>query len=499
MSTLRRFFDRYDYKWLVASAFMFGVFMDMMDTTILNVALPRLSAEFQASPAALEWVITGYLLSLAIWVPASGWIGDRFGTKRTFLFAVGAFVASSALCGMAWSIESLTIFRVLQGVGGGMMTPVGMAMLYRAFTVQERARASAVLTIPTSIAPMAGPLLGGFLVDHGIWRWIFFVNLPVGAACFLFGLVALREHREETAGPFDPLGFILSGLGLAGVLMALSRGPDYGWTTPSVLLPGIGGIICFALLVVVERRTPTPMLDLGLFHDRMFRIGIITAFMANAALSGVLFLMPLYLQELHGVSALESGLTTFPQTIGSLIMTQFTARAYSRIGPRLNMIIGTLGLAITSGLFLLLGLETNLWWIRALLFVRGTFNAFIFVSAQAAAYARIPREKIGRGASVYQTQRQVAGAVGVALLATVFVSRAPAATIGFVAEAARPGTLAAWHDACLIAGVLALVGAAFAFRIRRQDSYFAAHGHELEEGAPGQERKPVLTRAVRRA
>ncbi|MEA2638766.1 MAG: hypothetical protein QOF51_160, partial [Chloroflexota bacterium] len=483
-------------RWWTLIVLCLSLLIVFVGNSSLNVALPTLSAEFHASTASLEWVITGYLLSLAIWVPASGWIGDRFGNKRTFLFAVAAFVLSSGLCGLAWSIESLTVFRVLQGIGGGMMTPVGMAMLFRAFSVQERARASAVLTIPTSIAPMAGPLLGGFLVDQGNWRWIFFINLPIGIACFLFGLFALREHKEATAGKFDPFGFVLSGLGLAGVLAALSRGPDYGWTEPSVWVPGVVGVVCFALLVPVERRIAAPMLDLTLFKDRMFRVGVLTAFTANAALAGVLFLLPLYLQEVRGFTALESGLTTFPQTIGSLIMTQVTARTYTRLGPRSNMIIGTVGLAVTTGMMVLIGLETDLWPIRALLFVRGACNAFIFVSAQAAAYARIPREKIGRASSVYQTQRQVGNAVGVALLATVFVSRAPGPVIGVIAEAARPGTLAAWHEACLAGAIIALIGACFAVRIGRRDSFFAAHGHEME-GAPANAPQPALTSASR--
>ena len=166
MRSLRAIVAGVEYKYLVAAAFVFGLFMDILDTTIVNVALPVLGEEFNAGTAQLEWVVTGYLLSLAIWIPASGWIGDRFGTKRTFLFATAMFVVGSALCAAAWSIQSLAFFRVLQGVGGGMLTPVGTAMLYRAFTPAERARASAILSIPTMIAPMLGPVIGGFLVTY---------------------------------------------------------------------------------------------------------------------------------------------------------------------------------------------------------------------------------------------------------------------------------------------------------------------------------------------
>src|SRR5579884_2175321 len=177
---------RIEYKYLVAAAFVFGAFMEILDTTIVNVALPTLGNEFHATTSSLEWVVTGYLLSLAVWVPASGWVGDRFGTKRTFIVATSIFTAASVLCGSAWSIQSLALFRVLQGIGGGMMTPVGTAMIYRVYTVQERARASAIIGIPTQVAPMLGPVLGGLLVDKASWRWIFYVNLPVGALSVLF-------------------------------------------------------------------------------------------------------------------------------------------------------------------------------------------------------------------------------------------------------------------------------------------------------------------------
>jgi len=410
MTGLQHLFARYEYKWLVAVAFTFGVFMDMLDTTILNVALPALSSEFNASTETLQWVITGFLLSLAISVPASGWIGDRFGSKRTFLASVGSFVVASALCGLAWSIESLIFFRVIQGIGGGLMTPVGMAMLYRAFSVQERARASAILTIPTSIAPIVGPLLGGYLVDTASWRWVFFINLPIGVVAFVFAWYALREHREASVGRFDPWGFILAGAGLSGALLALTRWPKHGASDPAIWALGLGSIVCFVLLVIVERRTPSPMIDLGLFRDRMFRIGIATAFVANAVVSGVMFLMPLYLQQIRGFSAFDSGLATFTQTLGALVMTQFTARTYTRLGPRRNLLIGLSGMAITTAMLVWLGLETDLWWVRTLLFFRGTFNAFIFISAQSSAYARLPREKIGLAASVYQMQRQVGSA-----------------------------------------------------------------------------------------
>jgi EmrB/QacA subfamily drug resistance transporter len=461
-----------DYKYLVAGAFVFGLFMDILDTTIVNVALPTLAQEFGASTAQLAWVVTGYLVSLAIWIPASGWIGDRFGTKKTFMFATAMFTASSALCGRAWSIESLTLFRVLQGVGGGMLTPVGTAMLYRAFTPQERARASAILSIPTMIAPMLGPVFGGFLVTALSWRWIFYVNLPVGVASFLFSWAVLKEHKEANTGRFDPYGFILSGVGLASILFTLSRGADDGWASPAVIGAAVLGVVCFALLVVVETRLRAPMLDLSLYANRLFRTANAVGFVFFSTNFGLVFLLPLYLQEIRGLSAFESGLTTVAQPIAQVAMVQVTSRLYARLGARKNLIISTTGLTSTALLFLLLGLDTNLWWIRGIMLVRGVFMAFNMVSMQTAVFSAVPRAKTGRASSLFSTSRQVGAAFGVALVSTILMTQTGGLTSLAISgdAAAVSAGLQAFHVAVAAVALLSLVGVGFALRIHEQDA-----------------------------
>lgn len=307
---------RIQYKWLVAIAFVLGQFMEILDTTVINTAIPSLSKEFATTPATMEWVILGYLLSLAIFIPSSGWIGDKYGTKKTFLFALSVFTLASALCGQANSIDQLIIFRVLQGVGGGMLTPVGMAMLYRAFPPEERARASAVLIIPTVIAPALGPVLGGAIIDHSTWRWIFYINLPIGIIGIAFVALFLKEHREPRVGRFDVAGFVLSGLGLSGVLYALSQAPEHGWLSSSVLLTGLGGLIMLAILVKVETSIAEPMLALRLYKDRIFRNANLTNTLSYGAFIGFYFLLPQFMQTLLGASAMKSGLATFPRPSG---------------------------------------------------------------------------------------------------------------------------------------------------------------------------------------
>lgn len=232
--------------------------MNIMDATIVNTALPAIARQFHTQTTSADWVVIGYLLSLAVWIPASGWIGDRIGTKVTYLAALTLFTACSILCGQSQSLGQLVVLRLMQGVGGGMLAPVGQAMLFRAFPPERRAQASTILLIPTVLAPATGPLIGGLLVDQLSWRWIFYVNVPIGVAAFLFGLLFLHEHREPAAGRFDAPGFLLTATGLALLLYAISEGPTFGWASPGILGTGIAGLAAIALLIRVEVRRRAP-------------------------------------------------------------------------------------------------------------------------------------------------------------------------------------------------------------------------------------------------
>jgi EmrB/QacA subfamily drug resistance transporter len=452
------------YKYIVATVFVSALFLDILDTTIVNVALKTIGEELETE--AIEWVALSYTLSLAVWIPASGWLGDRFGTRRIFLTALVLFVGGSMLCGTAQTIGQLIAFRAVQGVGGGMLTPVGVAMLFRAFPPIERARAASIVMIPTLAAPALGPVVGGLITDTIGWRWIFLVNVPLGIVAVAFGWRFLREHTEPTAGPFDVPGFVLSGFGLAAVAYALNEGPRLGWTSPTVVGLGLAGLVAFAVLVYVETHRPFPLLALRLLRDRMFRNANMVMFFAMAAFLGLTFVVPLYLQTLQGLDAFHSGLTTFPQALGVLLSSQIAGRIYGRVGPRRLITFGMLGAALTAGTFVFVSLTTDLWVIRSLLFLRGFAMGFTFVAVQAASYARIVPADNGRASAIFSTQRQMAVSLGIALMSTILASFAPLGRVPDDPVEALTG----YRWAFAAATGLALIAAALATRIRDEDA-----------------------------
>ena len=469
--TARRTTTRVEYKWIVAAVYVCGVSLDILDMTMVNVALPALGREFHATTASLVWIVLGYLLSLAVFIPASGWIGDRFGTRRVFLFAVALFTSASALCGLTQSLGQLVACRVLQGVGGGLLVPIGAAMLFRAFPPIERAKAATVLFAGASVVGALGPLLGGLLVTNVSWRWIFYVNLPVGLLGFAIGFLFLREERVGIAGKFDLPGFVLSGSSLALVLYALSQGSAKGWRSPQVLATGVVGIAMFVLLVVVETRVSDPMLALRLFRERMFRTANVVMSFTFGSFAGVVFLMPLYLQTLRGFTPLQSALTTFPQALGAIVSSKLVGRFYRRVGPRRLIVFGMLAMSAVTLPLAFIGLDTSLWAIGTIMFARGICLAFLFVPLQAATYANVAPVDTGRATSIFTTQRQVAAALGVATLGTVLTSRINAANAGVTdPHALAQGALSGFQFAFLVGTVLVALAALSGLLIHDEDA-----------------------------
>jgi EmrB/QacA subfamily drug resistance transporter len=478
---------RVSQKVAVSVVFVAAMFMSIMDVTIVNVALPTIGRDFGVTPTAVDSISIGFLVSLAVFIPASGWLGDRFGGKRVLLIAIAVFTLASALCGLASSLGELVAFRVLQGAGGGMLAPVGMAMLFRAFPPEERIRASAILTGPTTLAPALGPVLGGLLVTDLSWRWVFYVNLPIGAAAFAFGAVFLRHTTESRPGRFDLAGFLISGIGLGSLMYGVSEGPDQGWGSATVLGTIAAGLVLLVVMVIVEMRTAEPIVALRLLGNRLFRSANGVMIMGSIAFLGTLYVISLYYQDGRGLSPLQSGLSTFPEAIGVMFGAQLASRVlYPLLGPRRHVAIGLTGTAVSIGLLSLMTAGSSLWWARLLMFALGFAMAQVFVPTQAAAFATITPKATGRASTMFNAIRQLGGAIGVALLTTVIV------LVGatHVVAGHEAANLTAYRITFLVAAAVCLAGVASALSIRDADAAATIPARRRRASGAGPEQEP---------
>ena len=474
--------SRVSQKVAVSVVYVAAMFMTIMDSTIVNVALPTIGRDFGVPSTSVASVSIYFLVSLAVFISASGWLGDRFGGKRVLLTAIVVFTVASALCGMAGSLAELDIFRVLQGAGGGMMAPVGLAMLFRAFPPAERIRASSILTVPTTLAPALGPIVGGLLVTELSWRWVFYVNVPLGILAIAFGAIFLEGGNTLRPGPFDTIGFLLAASGLGLLMYGVSEGPVRHWSSSIVQVTIAAGVILLAALVPIELRKQQPLIDLRLLGNRLFRSSNGVMVLASASFIGTLYVVSLFFQDGRGLSALGSGLSTFPEALGVMAGAQLASRAlYPVLGPRRNITFGLLGVAVSIGLMSLVGAETSLWWMRLLMFCLGVAMGQVFVPAQAAAFATISPEATGRASTLFNVIRQLGSAIGVAAFTTVIVA-VGATTI--VAGRVTPN-LAAYHVAFLLAAGLAIVGAAVALTIHDSDAAATMVRRGRRSAAPG--------------
>lgn len=486
---------RLEYKWLVGITFVLGLVMQILDVTILNVALATLGREFQVSPATLQWVLTAYMISLAVFIPSSGWISDRFGSKRTFLFAVVTFTLASVLCGLAQSIGMLIASRFLQGVGGGMLVPVGQAMLFRAFPPHERAKASAVLSVPITVAPALGPVLGGALVQFASWRWIFFINVPVGALALVFTLLFLREEYSEHPGRFDLPGFALAGAGLATLLFGLDHGSQAGWSAPAVWTSLSLSVLLLGGLVWRELAVSEPILDVRLLAGRLFGTGNALLLTMTVAMFGMLFLLPLYLQNVLGVSPVVAGLALMPQAVTMLLAVQVSSRLYGRVGPRRLIVTGAAVFVLVAASMQFVTADTTVWGVVARLVFLGLALGTLMNPLQTATFSQVSSALMGHASSLFNVSRQTATALGTAVVATVLVTLTNSATSGVDRAdpaAVRAAQMSAYHGAFLVAVVFGVLALLLGLRIRDSDAVASLdsrhrllrpEGHGREEGS----------------
>jgi EmrB/QacA subfamily drug resistance transporter len=422
--------DRINERVAISIVYMAAMFMSILDsTTIVNVALATISRDFDLSASTVAPVTIVYLFALAAPIPAAAWFGDRFGHKRVLCLAVLLFTLASAACGLAPTLPLLVPARLLQGLAGGLMTPVGMTMLYRIYGPWEREAAARWLALVTTVAPASGPILSGLLVEVS-WRFVFLVNIPIGAAVLFIGLLCLRNHRLAEPGRFDAIGVILGGIGFGSLVFAISEGPALGWTSAPILLTAALALVVLAFTILFEWRNPTPMLHLRLFRNPLFRSVNVTFLIASMAFLGTLFLFPLYLQVGLGKTPLIAGLATFPEALAVILTTQVTTRLYPMVGPRRMLLGGLLIGVVAISLIAFVPPTANLWVLRALLFLLGIGQAPVFGSAQSSGFATISHRETSAASSLFNSARQAGGAIGISLISTTLGVMHPTLTSG---------------------------------------------------------------------
>jgi EmrB/QacA subfamily drug resistance transporter len=441
----------------VATAYVTALFMTAVDMQIVNVALPTLSRAFGSPLTDVQWTVIAYLLTLAVVIPASGWIGDRVGTKRTFLFALALFTAASALCGLADNLPELIAARALQGVGGGMLTPTGTAMLYRAYGPEHRAKVARTLILPILIGPAAAPILGGVLTQTLSWRWVFLLNVPIGIVMLVYGYLFVPEHQPSPSGRLDVTGMLLSGLGLSAVLYAISEGSVVGWAAPQILATGVGGIAMLWAFARDSLRKRDPILRVRLLREPLLRSTNTVFVLTTGVFLASLYLTPIFLQQVLHQSPIGSGATTFVEAIGVGVAAQTLGRLYPFLGPRVMAGFGAAALSAYMALFLLVEPGTNLWLVRALMFFGGVGNAGVFLSLQTSMFTHISSEDTGHASAIYNTVRQSSIALDIAVLTTV------------VAGVGGDG-VAAFHAAYLGGAILVALGCGLAWTLISTDA-----------------------------
>jgi EmrB/QacA subfamily drug resistance transporter len=411
-----------EQKWRVLITVMFGLFMIILDSTIVNIAFPTLRAEFGAGLSDAQWVISIYVLALGITTPVSGFLADRFHIKRMYLVGLGIFAFGSLLCGLAPSLGWLIAARALQGFGGGMAQPLGPAQLYRAFPPKEQGTAFGILGIALVVAPALGPILGGWLVDINLWRAIFFVNVPIGILAVIFGSRSLPDFRTGRRPLFDPLGLATAVVGFGAVLYAASVAEFYGWTgSLTVGLLALGMVVLIAHAIIELKVAKEPLMNLRIFTNRTFLNASLVGYVATVALFGAEFLMPLYLQSFRGRTALEAGLILLGVAATSAFATPSAGRLYDKIGPRTIMVVGFAILCVNTWQLAQLQANTPISYVVFLLALRGLAVGLTLQTSYVTALSSVPVDLLPRGSSLLNSTRFVVQAVSVAALATILV------------------------------------------------------------------------------
>lgn len=414
--------------WRTAGILLCAAVLAGLDATIVNVGIDAVARDLGAPLSTVQWVMTGYLLAVSVVMPLSGWASERFGAKRMWLCAVALFIVGSALCGLAWSAPALIAFRVVQGIGGGLMQPIGQAMVAQAAGPARMGRIMAVTSVPVLFAPVLGPVLGGLIVQGLDWRWMFLVNLPIGAVVLAVAARSLPPiGARMPQNRLDLLGLLLISPGLAAVVYGFTAvGAGGGFAAPGALLPLLlGAALLIAYAVHALRGRGTPLIDLRFFARRGFAAATGNSFLLGASLYSSMLLIPLYYQQVQQVSALAAGLLLAPQALGTALTTYLAGRLADRFGPRPLLLAGIAASLLGTLAFTQLAAQPPDWLLTASLVLRGIGMGLTMAPGMAAVYRSVTRQEAPRAASALNVLNRVGGSLGTALLVVVLQSGDP--------------------------------------------------------------------------
>ena len=454
-----------------------ALFMQNLDSTVISTALPQIGASIGADPVRLSLAVTTYLLSLAVFIPISGWVADRYGARRVFRTAIVVFTLGSVLCGFSSSLLELTASRVIQGIGGAMMVPVGRLLVLRSVPKAELVRAMAWISIPAMLGPVMGPPIGGFIATYATWHWIFFLNVPIGVLGVILVSMFIPDRKELERTPFDLLGFLLSGIGLATLLFGLETLGRDGIPVSVPIALIVTGTVAIVLYCAHAARHPKPAVDIQLFRIPTFAVAVGGGSLFRVGIGALPFLLPLMFQLGFGMTALGSGLLTFASAVGALAMKATAGPILRRLGFRRVMMWDALVSAGFLFSYALFRPDTPLSVIFALLLVGGFFRSLQFTAINTLAFADIPSERMSRATSLSSTAQQLSMSVGVAI---------GAGLLHLTLVVKGTSTLDARDFWPAFAAVGLLTGSSvLTFLTLRRDAGAEMSGHRASAAAPG--------------
>lgn len=411
------------YMWLSLLVVVVGTFMAVLDSSIVNIALPKMMTVFGASTDQISWVLTGYMLTMGIVIPLTGYLGDTFGYKKLYIFAMTVFTIGSALCGFAWSTNAMVVSRVIQGVGGGMIMPVGMAMIFQNIPLERRGMALGIWGIAAMAAPAIGPTLSGFIVQYLDWRLIFTINIPVGILGVTLAFFILRETTIIPNKKFDLGGALTVAVGLCSLIYGLGKVSSDGWSSATVIVLLITALIFLTAFVFIELNHSDPLMDLRVLTYLPFTLSMLISVITTFAMFGGVFLVPLYMQNLRGLTAMETGILMFPSAVVTGIMMPISGRLFDRYGAKWLTISGLSILIIATYALTKLGVDTPTDYLKYVLMIRGLGIGLCMMPTQTSGMNAIPMHLTGRASALSSTIRQVVGSIGIAVISTIFQHR----------------------------------------------------------------------------